>query len=83
MPETGNPPIDALSEGVASFLAQVRIEKGQSELTARTERRAGFHRLRFAAVHRQQPRTVPGDVGDVVIGAHRSVDAGLGGGGRR
>lgn len=29
-------PVDILSERVAQFLAQVRIEKGQSELTART-----------------------------------------------
>ncbi len=53
-PAGDNPPPDALDEGVARFLAHVRIEKGQSPLTAATY---GRHLRRLAAFLRKVGRT--------------------------
>ncbi len=52
-------PSRALTDAVKMFLAQVRIEKGQSELTARTYRRHIEHFLTFL---RQVGRQTWGDV---------------------
>ncbi|MBI4025460.1 MAG: tyrosine recombinase [Verrucomicrobia bacterium] len=54
-----SPARDVLSDGVAAFLTQVRIEKGQSELTARTYQR---HIARFLAFVRKVGRRSWADV---------------------
>ncbi len=48
------PPPDALDEGIARFLAHVRVEKGQSPLTAATYAR---HLRRLAAFLRKAGRS--------------------------
>jgi integrase/recombinase XerD len=52
-PDAPEPPPDALDEGIARFLAHVRIEKGQSPLTASTY---GRHLRRLAAFLRKVGR---------------------------
>ncbi len=53
VPPVAEPPPDALDEGIARFLAHVRIEKGQSPLTATTY---GRHLRKLAAFLRKVGR---------------------------